>query len=274
MLRGCRKKPVPNRSSNPFERSVASSVLVIIMAVLVCGCSSSQQIDPDEYIKLGQYKGLHVDRSSYEVTEEAMQDELEMLANAYADPDGNVPEITDEFIREISEGSFQDLAAYKAALADQMRSEYDEFYDLQYYEDLWNLAVDNAEVIKDFPPGYLQEKTERSMISALKYAKSLNMSCEDFVSEKMGLTVEEFNSEAIEYAKVAAKESMVCAAIAKAENITVSDEDIEKAINEYVRLGAFESREAFEQEGPERMEELKEYILTSKVQDLIAEYAK
>lgn len=274
MLRGCRKKPVPNRSSNPFERSVASSVLVIIMAVFVCGCSSSQQIDPDEYIKLGQYKGLHVDRSSYEVTEEAMQDELEMLANAYADPDGNVPEITDEFIREISEGSFQDLAAYKAALADQMRSEYDEFYDLQYYEDLWNLAVDNAEVIKDFPPGYLQEKTERSMISALKYAKSLNMSFDDFVSEKMGLTVEEFNSEAIEYAKVAAKESMVCAAIAKAENITVSDEDIEKAINEYVRLGAFESREAFEQEGPERMEELKEYILTSKVQDLIAEYAK
>ena len=100
------------------------------------------------------------------------------------------------------------------------------------------------------------------------------MSFDDFVSEKMGLTVEEFNSEAIEYAKVAAKESMVCAAIAKAENITVSDEDIEKAINEYVRLGAFESREAFEQEGPERMEELKEYILTSKVQDLIAEYAK
>ena len=89
----------------------------------------------------------------------------------------------------------------------------------------------------------------------------------------MGLTVDEFNKEAIEYAKVAAKESMVLEAIARAENITVSDEDIEKAIKEYVDLGAFESEEAFRNEGPERMEELKEYILTSKVQDFLAREA-
>ena len=42
---------------------------------------------------------------------------------------------------------------------------------------------------------------------------------------------------------------------------------------EYVDLGAFESEEAFRQEGEERMEELKEYILTSKVQDFLAENA-
>ena len=129
--------------------------------------------------------------------------------------------------------------------------------------------MDNATVIRDFPPEYLQKKTERSIISARKYAQSLNMTFEDFVNEKMGLTVEEFNSQAIEYAKVAAKESMVLAAIA----ITVSDEDIEKAIKEYVDLGAFESEEAFRQEGEERMEELKEYILTSKVQDFLVQNA-
>ena len=122
------------------------------------------------------------------------------------------------------------MAAYTAALEDEMKSEYEEFYELQYYEDIWNKAVDNATVIRDFPPEYLQKKTERSIISARKYAQSLNMTFEDFVNEKMGLTVEEFNSQAIEYAKVAAKESMVLAAIAKAEDITVSDEDIEKAI--------------------------------------------
>jgi len=272
LLRGCRKKQVPSRSSK--RRFVPVATLVAFAMFAVCGCSSGKQPDPDEYIKLGQYKGLHVDRSSYEVTDEAIKDELDMLANAYADPDGNIPEVNDEFIRDISEGSFQDLAAYKAALADQMRSEYEQFYDLQYYEDLWNLAVDNAEVIKDFPPEYLQKKTERSVISARKYAKSLDMPFEQFVQEKMGLSVDEFNAEAIDYAKVAAKESMVCAAIAKAENITVTDEDIDKAIDEYVSLGAFDSKEAFEEEGPERLEELKEYILTSKVQDLLAQYAK
>ena len=40
---------------------------------------------------------------------------LELLANAYADEKGNVPELSDEFIREISEGQYKDLATYKAA---------------------------------------------------------------------------------------------------------------------------------------------------------------
>ncbi|MCR5590891.1 MAG: hypothetical protein K6F73_05105 [Lachnospiraceae bacterium] len=242
--------------------------------IALSACGKGGELNPDDYIKLGQYKGLSVEKASYTVTPEAMQDELDMLANAYADSDGTVPELTDEFIKEISEGQYGDMDAYTAALEEQMKSEYDEFYELQYYEDLWNLAVDNATVIKDFPRDYLQKKTERSIISARKYAQSLNMSFEDFVDQKMGLTVEEFNKEAIEYAQTAAKESMVLAAIAKAENITVTDEDIKKAIDEYVEMGAFESEEAFRNEGPERMEELKEYILTSKVQDFLAENAE
>ena len=254
--------------------SVIPLTLAIILSISLQGCASSKDPDPDDYIRLGQYKGLKVERSSYEVTEEAMQDELDMLANAYADKDGKVPELTDDFIRDISGGGFSDLDSYKEALKDQMKSEYEEFYELQYLEDLWNLAVDNAEVIRDFPKEYLQKKTERSVISAQKYAQSLDMSFEEFVDQKMGLTVDEFNKEAIEYAKTAAKESMVLEAIARAENITVSDEEIEAAIKEYVDLGAFESEEAFRNEGPERMEELKEYILTSKVQDFLAANAE
>ena len=244
-----------------------------LIPVFMAGCSGEKELNPFDYIELGQYKGLSVERSDYRVTEEELQEELDMLANAYAEPDGTVPEINDEFIRKISKGQYADLASYTAALEEQMRSEYDEFYELQYYEDLWNKAVDNAKVIKDFPPEYLQQKIERSVISARKYAQSLDMSFEDFVNEKMGLTVDEFNEQAIEYATVAAKESMVLAAIAAKENITVTDEDIEKAIREYVDLGAFESEEAFRAEGPERLEELKEYILTSKVQDFLAENA-
>ena len=265
MLRECRKKQ---------ERNLLNKIILLTAVLLsLSGCGRPGELNPDDYIKLGQYKGLSVDRASYEVTEEELAEELDMLANAYAEPDGTVPELTDDFIKDISGGQYEDMAAYTVALEDEMRSEYDEFYELQYYEDLWNMAVDNATVIRDFPPEYLQKKTERSIISARKYAQSLDMTFEDFVSEKMGLTVEEFNTQAIEYANVAAKESMVLAAIAKAENITVSDEDIQKAIKEYVDLGAFESEEAFRQEGDERMEELKEYILTSKVQDFLVEYA-
>ena len=261
--------------SNDMRMSIRCLIVTVLSGVVLslAGCSGNDTMDPDDYIRLGQYKGLSVEKPSYQVSEEELQDELDMLANAYADKDGTVPELTDEFIKKISKGQYEDLAAYTAALEDQMRSEYDEFYELQYYEDLWNLAVDNAEVIKDFPQEYLQKKTERSLISARKYAQSLNMPFEEFLEQKMGLTVDEFNKQAIEYAQTAAKESMVLLAIAKAENITVTDEDVDKAIKEYIDLGAFESEEAFKKEGPERMEELKEYILMSKVQDFLADNA-
>ena len=249
-------------------------IVPVAASIILTGCKSSTELDPDDYIKLGQYKGLSVEKGSYTVTPEAMQEELDMLANAYADADGTVPELTDDFIEEISQGQYADMAAYKAALEEQMKSEYEEFYELQYYEDLWNLAVDNATVIKDFPDEYLQKKTERSILSAQKYAQSLNMTFEEFVEQKMGLSVEDFNKQAREYSEVAAKESMVLAAISRAENITVSDEDVEKAIKEYVELGVYETEESFRMEGPEREEELREYILISKVQDFLAENAK
>ena len=259
-------------SNNPNRKAVSWAVIIacILQVLVLAGCGKYDEPDPDDYIRLGQYKGLYVDRGSYEVTDEEVSDELDMLANAYVNPDGTIPELTDDFIREISGGQYDDMATYTAALEDEIVSEYEEFYELQYYEDLLNLAIDNAEVLRDFPSDYLQKKTERSMISALKYAQSLNMTFEDFVNEKMGLTVEEFNREAIEYAGVAAKKSMVIAAIAKAEDISVSDEEIQKAIDEYVEIGAFESEEAFRREGEESMEDLKEYILTSKVQDFLA----
>ena len=62
----------------------------------------------------------------------------------------------------------------------------------------------------------------------------------------------------------------------KEDKKTIEDsvEEYNKAIDEYVEMGAFESEEAFRNEGPERMEELKEYILTSKVQDFLAENAE
>ena len=87
------------------------------------------------------------------------------------------------------------------------------------------------------------------------------------------MTTDEFNNQAVEYAEKAAKESMVVWAIAQKEGLTVSEEDITKAIQQYVDLGTYASEEEFRSEGEEKMEDLKEYILTSKVEEFLAENA-
>ena len=334
--------------------------------VIFTGCSETNiaEIDPAEYIELGQYKGLEIVKSSYEATEEDIEAELETLASAYAtsekitegevcegdivniDYEGKkdgvafdggtsagydltigsgtfidgfedgligcsvgeevdlpltfpqnyghkelagadvvftvkinyitrktLPEINDDFIKDISEGHYTDLEAYKAALVEEMKSEYTEYYELQYYEDLLNKAIDNATVLKDFPADYLQSKTERMLVNAQQYAISYDLPFEEFLEQYMGLTKDEFNSQAIEYASKAAKETMVVEQIAANEGITVSEEEITKAINEYVELGTYASEEEFRSLGEEKLEELKEYILTSKVEEFLAENA-
>ena len=344
--------------------AIAATCLICMSVVSGCGSKESTTPNPSEYIELGQYKGLTIAKSFYEVSEEDVQAELDALAGAYAtsekitegkvetgdianiDYEGKkdgvafeggtakgydltigsgtfipgfedgligvevgktvdlpltfpenyghkelagadviftvtvnyitrskLPEITDDFIIDISEGQYANLAEYRVALEEQMKSEYDEFYELQYYEDLLNQAVDNATVIKEFPDDYLREKTERMLVNARQYAVSYNLPFDQFLSEYMGLTQDEFNEQAIEYAGKAAKESMVVLAIAEAEGLTVTEEDIAKAIQEYIDLGTYASEEEFRSAGESKMEDLKEYILTSKVEDILAKNA-
>lgn len=347
------------------NRYVCNRFLMGIMAVasmiLFTACNSSE-LNPDDYIELGQYKGLQVERAVHVVTEEEIEDELYTLASSYAteeeissgkiqngdvaniDYEGklngvafeggtsagynleigsgtfingfedgligveigdtvdldltfpenygnselagqavvftvkvnsakrkNIPEVTDEFIVEISDGKFKDLDDYTEALEEVIVAEYEEYNDLQYYEDLWNLAVDNATVKKEFPSELINEKTSRMVVNAQKYASSYGVSFNDFVEKYMNMSSSEFYTNAAEYAQKAAKESMVLKAIAKKENITVSQEEIDKAVNDYVDAGAYESAEEFMTNN--NMGDLEEYVLLSKVEDFLAEYA-
>lgn len=348
-----------------MKKVVSTTILATLFATLLTGCDSGKlNLNPDDYIQLGQYKGLEIVKASYEVSQDDIDDELNTLAAAYAEEekvtdgkvemgdianidyegkkdgvafdggtakgydleigsgtfipgfeDGlvgtkvgetvdlpltfpenyghtelagadviftvkvnyvtrkNLPTVDDAFIKDISEGQYKNLAEYTAALEEQMESEYTEFYELQYYEDLLNQAIANATVIKEFPSDYLRKKTERMLVNAQQYAISYNLPFEEFLDQYMGLTKEEFNKQAIEYAETAAKESMVILAIANAEGISVSEDDISKAIAEYVELGTYASEEEFRALGEATMEELKEYILTSKVEEFLADNA-
>lgn len=183
-----------------------------------------------------------------------------------------LPEVTDDFIKEVSQGEYDSLDAYKVALEEQIISEYEEYNELQYLTDLWNAAVANATIINDIPSDYLNEKVSRMVLNSQEYAKSYGLSYEEFLSQYMGMTKDEFNKQSVEYAQTAAKESLVLMAIAKAENITISEEELNKAIDEYVQLGQYASADDFIRQN--NMDDFKEYILTSKVQDFLAENAK
>jgi len=343
-----------------MSKCLTSCVLAIVTVASLSGCNSA--VNPDDYIELGQYKGLEVEKATHQVTEEEIEDELFTLASAYATNEvvekgsvrtgdvanidyvgkldgvafdggtasgydleigsgkfisgfedglvgvkigdtvdlnltfpenyGNselagqdviftvtvnevqrqtVPEVTDDFINEISAGKYKSVEAYTKDLEDEIISEYEQYNELQYYEDLWNLAVDNASIKKEFPGDLVNEKVSKMIVEAQKYAISYGMNYNDFIEQYFGMDASEFNSNAGEYAKQALKETLVMQAIAKKENITVSQEEIDAAIDEYVELGSYKSREDFIEQND--MDDLEEYVLLSKIEDFLAENA-
>lgn len=341
-------------------RVLTSACVVLASAFMLTGCNEvSGKIDPFDYIELGDYKGLSVDKQVHEVTEEEIEDELNTLVSAYATKEvldsgsiqsgdvanidyvgkkdgvafnggtaqgydlgigtgtfipgfedglvgakvgetvdlnltfpenyGNaelagqevvftvtvnsierttLPEITDEFISEISDGNITSVAQYKKELEEQIVAEYDEYNELQYYKDLWDQAVENATVLKDLPADMIADKTSKMVINSQQYARSYGLSFDDFINQYMGLTKEQFNSEAASYAIEATKESLVLRAIAQKEGISVSEDELNAAIDEYTSLGNYKDRDEFL--ATTNLDDLEEFVLQSKVEDFIA----
>lgn len=178
-----------------------------------------------------------------------------------------IPEITDEFILEISDGQYKNVAEYKAALEEQMIAEQVEYQNSAIYAELLNMAVENATIKKDIPNDYIQAKISRILINAQDYATAYGIDFDTFINEYMGMTKEEYNVQAVEYANKAAKESLVMQAIANAEGISITEEELQKAIDEYVNGYGYESEEEFT--SSTNMDDFKEYILTSKVEEFL-----
>lgn len=329
----------------------------VAISLIGCGKADDNNMKPEDYIELGLYKGLEITKPSGEVSEEDVEDELNYLANAYAEEEvltegtvceGDVanidyegkkdgvafqggtaqgydltigshtfidgfedgligkkigdtvdlnltfpenytpelagadvvftvkinsvkryiaPEITDELIKEISEGEYDNVEDYKAALEEQIREDDAEYAELQMYTDLLSMAVDNATIIKDIPNDFIQAKIARLLLNAQDYANAYGLDFDTFLEQHMQMTQEEYNAQSVEYAKKAAKQSLVLQAIANAEGIEVTDEELEKGIDDYVQMYNYSSRDEFI--NSTNMDDFKEYILTSKVEEFL-----
>lgn len=339
-------------------------LLMALMLAILTGCTAEDvsSLDPEKYIQLGEYKGLTAERINHEVTQEEIDEEINLLLQSAAEfkdvvdravregdtvnidyegkldgvtfdggtaqgydleigsdsfidgfEDGligvnlgdtvdlnltfpteyhsaelagkdvvftvtvngikekELPEFTDDLINELSGGQYTKTADYIEALKQQIALEYTEKADLEMYNTLWQTAVDNATLLKDLPSDYVQGKVSTTLLNAQKMAKEYGMSQDDFIKQYMGLSADEFTAQAAEFGERAAKESLVLLAIAKKEGLELTEEEIEKGVQEYVELYGYSSEEDFKKDND--MEQFKEYILKSKVQDFLADNA-
>lgn len=181
----------------------------------------------------------------------------------------DIPELTDEYVQSLDNGT-KTVEEYKQYVKDQLTEQNESEAKANEESELLQMAVDNAVCDNDKLPEWLVSQNAAEFKSSTEaYVSQFGMTLDDYLAQ-MGSEAETFNSEAEEYGKEKAKSDLVVLAIAKAEGLEVTDQEIENFYSEYAsNYGS--TVEQMKNAIPE--DEIKRYLLQQEVMDLLYDNA-
>ncbi|MDD3414399.1 MAG: trigger factor [Lachnospiraceae bacterium] len=180
-----------------------------------------------------------------------------------------VPQLSDEVAAKIDK-ECKTVAEYKEKVKQDLISSKKQSAQSSLNTKIFELACSNA-TVKNTPEWLVENKIVSYRESAELFAKNYNMEFADFLSA-MGQTEEQFTETSKTYAATAADQALITYAIAKAEKLTLTDEELQDAITLYTTNGGYETEEKFKEETD--MESFEEYLVKNKVLEMLVENAK
>ena len=174
-----------------------------------------------------------------------------------------------KFIEEYTE--FDTREEFEADLKSSLQAEKEEEAEESRMDELFDKLVENTE-IHELPEEELKKYHDNLIKSYQSMADSVEMELADFLELYYGVTEEDLESYANEYAELMTTQAVIFQSIAEAENITVSEEEYQNGMDSYYEMmgNTYESREAFE---AEMAELLREALLYEKVEQFLVEHA-
>ncbi len=179
-----------------------------------------------------------------------------------------LPDYDDEFVRAYL--GFDSVADFENALRQSIEDNAKDSYYMVVDGQTWTALFNNTNV-KKYPDREYQERYDAMVGSAEAYAKTAGANFPDYVEAVYGMTEDEFYSYADEQAKILVKDDMIKYSIARAENVTISDEEYEIGVRELAARYDFDTAADFENTYDKA--EIREILLFEKVHELVADLA-
>lgn len=180
----------------------------------------------------------------------------------------NLPELDDEFAKDVSE--FDTLDELKADAKAKLQERKDNEAQRKFEDAVIDIAVDNATV--DVPKCMVDQQIENQIQDISYRLQSQGMPLEQYL-QFTGMTMDALREQLKETAEKAVKSQLVLAEIAKAENIEVSDEDIEEEFKKMADMYGMEVQKVKELMGA-NIEALKADLKTQKTVSVVVDAAK
>lgn len=175
--------------------------------------------------------------------------------------EAKLPDLTDAFVQSLDNGCTT-VAEYEVLVEKTAESVYEDNLETQLLSTLMDSSI-----FQEPPKAMVDQYYDKAVGRMSRLAASNGMSLETLVTTYYGSTMEEFQTQAREGAVMSCKEAIMLQAVANAENITVSQEEVEKALDEAAKEGGYESADALKEDMGE--EHYEDYVMCEKVLDLL-----
>jgi trigger factor len=180
------------------------------------------------------------------------------------------PGLDDEFVQEVSETA-ETMEDLRREVAGRLQKDVNNEADNVAKEEIIAQAAANAEI--DIPPIMIEQRVDSTVQELSERLQTQNMELEPFL-EHNGLTIEGLRTSYYKQAENAVRGELMLEEVAKAENIQVSEEEVEqglRALAGYYRQTYEQIKEAFSENG--RLELLIGDIKINKASELIFDSA-
>ncbi len=177
----------------------------------------------------------------------------------------SLPEWNDEFVKGLDEG-FGTTEEYRAHIYDMLMETARANRDMEAETAILEKVKENAQ-FKEPPTEMVKRYHDRLTSNMTAYAAMFGQDLNTFL-EAQGKS----DANLQESAEEAARELVVMKAVADAEGLTVTPEEVEKALEENAALDGYESLEEYK--ALIDYEAFEEYLMTEKVLDFLLENGK
>ncbi len=178
-----------------------------------------------------------------------------------------VPELTDEWVKENSEES-KTVEEYKKEIKKQLQENSKESTKNTLQNEVMEALLGQIEV-KKYPEDQVDEQIQSINEYYSGMAEAYGMEFKDFAEQYMGLSEEDFKTQAKEAAQTAVQRSLACELIAKEKKLEPSDKEYEEQITKYAEGSGYETVDEFKEQVGEDV--LKRTILQQKVAEYLAD---
>lgn len=179
-----------------------------------------------------------------------------------------IPDYNDDFVRAYL--GYENTADFENAIRESTLESRKDSYYMMVDSQTWTTLF-NGTKVKKFPDKELKEKYDGMVSSVEAYAKTAKVNFPDYVEAIYHMTEDEFYTYAREQSETLVKDEMIKYAVARAENVTISDEEYDEGVRELAARYEFDTVEDFTEIYDAN--DIREIIMFEKVHEVVADLA-